>query len=343
MKQSATTVLKRSGWANRTRVTVIRCLAVLLVAAAGLALAPGSAHATFGGKNGPIAFRRFDPATGAFPLLRANPDGSGVTTLTELPGFFSDWSPDGRKIAFDFFDEQGGEQIATMNADGTNLQVITAGTGMTINEVPSWSPDETRILFDASNQSPDAPGFHTSLWTINVDGTDPRPFPMSNPGFDVEPKYSPDGQWVAFVRIRPPTGRSFQQEAVFIVNAHGGTARQLTAWGLADEHPTWSPDSQWIAFDADSATRNAETIEITHPDGSGLTVLLPGSAQIGGHKPWFSPDGKKILFGCVFTSGRHVVEDICVMNADGTHIVNLTNTPDTPENWPSWGPAPAGP
>ncbi len=31
------------------------------------------------------------------------------------------------------------------------------------------------------------------------------------------------------------------------------------------------------------------------------------------------------------------------MNADGTHIVNLTNTPDTPENWPSWGPAPAGP
>jgi hypothetical protein len=33
-------------------------------------------------------------------------------------------------------------------------------------------------------------------------------------------------------------------------------------------------------------------------------------------------------------------KDICVMNADGSDIVNLTSTPDVFENSPSWGPAP---
>ncbi len=28
------------------------------------------------------------------------------------------------------------------------------------------------------------------------------------------------------------------------------------------------------------------------------------------------------------------------MDADGTDIVNLTNTPEVFENWPSWGPMP---
>lgn len=29
--------------------------------------------------------------------------------------------------------------------------------------------------------------------------------------------------------------------------------------------------------------------------------------------------------------------DICVMNADGSSIVDLTNTPQVLEDWPSWG------
>src|SRR5690348_3864915 len=114
---------------------VIRRLAIFVVAGAGLALPVDTAQATFPGQNGPIAFRSFDPATGAFPLLRANSDGTSVTVLTERPGFFSDWAPDGRRIAFDFFDDQGNEQIATAGAHGRNPQVITSGTGMAINEV----------------------------------------------------------------------------------------------------------------------------------------------------------------------------------------------------------------
>ena len=54
------------------------------------------------------------PETGfGVPLLRAMPDGTQVTELNERPGFFTDWRADGERIAFDFFERDGDEQIAT--------------------------------------------------------------------------------------------------------------------------------------------------------------------------------------------------------------------------------------
>lgn len=290
------------------------------------------ASATFPGRNGPIAFRQFDPATEHFGLFRARPDGTQVTELTDRPGLFSDWRADGRRIAFDFFEPDGDEQIATMTAEGRDLRVITSGPG--IHELPSWSPDGRRLVFDFSPEAdPETPGFNTNLWTMRPDGTHARPLPMSTPGFDVEPKYSPNGRWIAFGRLRQ------DDAAVFIVDAEGGRVRQLTPWSTYVEHPTWSPDSRWITFNTAEGT-----IEAIRPDGRGRHTILAATEGRGGHKPWYSPDGSSILFMCenrglLADPPEDYDEDICVMDADGSHIVDLTNTPAKFENWPSWGPA----
>jgi Tol biopolymer transport system component len=312
----------------RTLLTTTLTLTVAASAAA-------PAGATFPGRNGPIAFRQFDPANGHFALFRALPDGTQVTELSDRPGFFSDWRADGRRIAFDFFDADGNEQIATMSADGGALREITSGPG--IHEVPSWSPDGRRIVFDYSPE-PDTntPGFQTRLWSMRPDGSHARPLPMWQPGFDVEPKYSPDGRWITFARLREDASAGDSQAAVFIVGANGGRVQQLTPWNTSVEHPTWSPDSNWIVFNTPEGT-----IEAIRPNGDGRHTILSATESFGGHKPWFSPDGSQILFMCAITDphGKYN-EDICVMNADGSGIVNLTNSPDTFENWPSWGPAP---
>jgi Tol biopolymer transport system component len=313
---------------------------------AGLALivagsAAATAHATFPGDNGPIAYRTFDFETGlGVPLFRALPDGSEVSVISDRPGFFSDWRADGRRIAFDFFEPDGDEQIATARPDGSDLRVITSGPG--IHEAPTWSPSGRRIVFDSSPQAdPNVPDFETRLWTMHADGTHARPLPMRHPGFDVEPKYSPNGRWIAFGRLRM-TSDGDQEQAVFIVRADGRGVRRLTPWRLNSEHPTWSPDSRWIIFD------NAPdgTIQVIRPNGHKRHTIAAARERFGGHKPWFSPDGSRILFMCE-TQGtlsdppEDYDEDICVMDADGSDIVNLTNTPGTFENWPSWGPAPS--
>jgi Tol biopolymer transport system component len=330
--------------------------AFVALAAMGVvaAVAAVPAGATFPGRNGPIAFRQFDPATGQLALYRALPDGSQVTELTDRPGFFSDWRPDGRRLAFDFFDAEGNEQIATMTADGGDLREITSGPG--IHEVPSWSPDGRDIVFDFSAEpDPNVPGFHTRLWTMRADGSHARPLPIRPSGFDIEPRYSPDGRWIAFGRLLISADGE-QQQAVFIVRAHGGPVRQLTPFELNAEHPTWSPDSRLITFDAPvTFDRPESSIQVIRPDGRARRTILPVAEGFGGHKPWFSPDGSRILFMCATTDldagvpielpdallDGHYNEDICVMNADGTRIANLTDSPNTLENWPSWGPAPA--
>jgi hypothetical protein len=71
---------------------------------------------------------------------------------------------------------------------------------------------------------------------------------------------------------------------------------------------------------------------------AGRRTILAATPALGGHKPWSSPDARKILFMCATPSSGDHNEDICVMNADGTRIADLTNTPTTLENWPSWGP-----
>jgi Tol biopolymer transport system component len=312
------------------RPTLFITLLALVLAAA--AVAP--AGATFPGRNGRIVYRQFDPVTERFPLLRANPDGTQVTELSDRPGLFSDWSADGRRVAFDYWDPDGNQQIATINADGSDLREITSGPG--IHEVPSWSPDGRRIVFDYSPEpDPGAPGFETRLWTMRADGTRARPLPMSVVGFDVEPKYSPDGRWIVFGRLRPAARDEDWRAAIYIVPASGGHVRRLTPSDGHVEHPTWSPDGRLITFNTPEGT-----IEAIRPNGRGRHTILAATEAFGGHKPWYSPDGTRILFVCGFTFPGGFNDDLCVMDADGTDIVNLTNAPATHENWPSWGPAP---
>ena len=70
---------------------------------------------------------------------------------------------------------------------------------------------------------------------------------------------------------------------------------------------------------------------------------MPESDGFGAHKPWFSPDGTKLVFMCenwgsLAEEPENYNEDICTANANGSNIVHIVDTPGTLENWPSWGP-----
>lgn len=309
-----------------------------LALAGALAVIPASATlATYPGANGRILFSRFDPAIGDQDLYTANPDGSHVVQVTHVPSYCPEWSPDGKRIVFTVAEPDSVGLVVAMDADGSNATPL--GTG----ECASWSPDGTQLVFDTSLVSPNDPGFSTSLWVMNADGSGRHQ--LMTPalsGFDVEPRWQPTGHLVAFTRIRKGS-LGIQQEAAMTVRVDGTGPRQLTSWGLAEEHPTWSPDGARIIFnDAASNPGAHETIWSMRADGTDRHVVYQGTSSTGGVKPQYSPDGRKILFACITYGsafGRGHTEDICTMNADGTGVVDVTNTPEY-ENQPAWGSAP---
>ncbi len=64
----------------------------------------------------------------------------------------------------------------------------------------AWSPDGKELAFTAEPLKDSAWSTNTDLWTVPVDGGEPKNLTADNPGADSQPSYSPDGGWIAFVR-----------------------------------------------------------------------------------------------------------------------------------------------
>ena len=311
--------------ASTALVCAVICLGGLTPAAA---TDDSYAHRT---QNGYIAFGRLDPAINDFSLWVAKSNGSGQKRVTEGPANFSDWSPDGRRIAFDFPDETG-VHVATIAPDGTNQRTLTKDVG--VQEAPGWSADGKWITYDAFNF--DTSPFAISIWIMRSDGSDARM--ITEGAIDVEPVFSPDGSKVAFGRIVGDSPQG-QLEAIYVVSSDGNGLREVVPARSGLEHPDWSPDGRTIVFNIapeDPAATDAGAILSIQPDGQQLRTLAPATKNLRFFKPAWSPDGRQLLAGCFDNKAR--LDRLCIISAGGEARVVVNG--DRHVNFPSWGPKP---
>jgi TolB protein len=118
---------------------------------------------------------------------------------------------------------------------------------------------------------------------------------------------------------------------MFTVNADG---TGLTLVRSSGGEAAWSPDGSRIAFiDVPTSGTNSQSLYLIDPDGTDVVELLsiPGSMS----DPAWSPDGTKIAFGGTDAEDQ----EIYVVNADGSKLVNLTDTAaPLGEIQPVWSP-----
>lgn len=340
-------------------------LATAAVVIAGLWITPASQAAV----NGNIVFSRF-PSQSRQQIVSAHPDGSGLIALSHpKKGFFdidASVSPDGSQVIYERDSDKdparGGPQpqFRVVGSGGGSTKVLDLGCTdpCVFDTTPTWTPTPGRIAYTRIVGPFDAPNGSARsgvLMTSALDGSDQRR--LSEPGIDgayedYYARYSPDGSYIVFLRIRnKPYG-----SAIFRMNADGTGSRRLTPWkiqaDIADVSPATSgPTQDLIVFETyghqapKGRTQNLATVPATCVSLRDcrnrihhLTHLRHGPGAR--FNPTWSPDGEQIAY-TKFQGDEHhcCVGDIYTMRADGTHRRPVETSPKFAYR-PDWGVAP---
>jgi len=83
----------------------------------------------------------------------------------------------------------------------------------------------------------------SNLWIVPTRGGRPRQFTAGD-HVDSEPKWSPDGKWIAFLSNR----QDEKQFQIYLIPSDGGEARRLTNLKGTIRHFDWSPDGRKLVL-----------------------------------------------------------------------------------------------
>jgi WD40 repeat protein len=151
------------------------------------------------------------------------------------------WSPDGKRIAF------YGRGWQVIDADGTNQHEIAPGIAIPQCYFlpPLWSPDSRRLAVVTSESGTsfchgwtDENFVGTNIVLIDIDGGKIEPLPSEDGMGNIDPAWSPDGSYLAFVSNR---GGSSE---IWVVNLDGSNLRQLTKNDHQVRFPNWRKTKQ---------------------------------------------------------------------------------------------------
>jgi TolB protein len=128
-----------------------------------------------------------------------------------------------------------------------------------------------------------------------------------------------------------------------VIGVDGKGLSQITPKGMLLDlfAGSWSPNGNGILFVARADSNHRRAIWEVNADGSGLHQLpIAGCGGPIAHPnsidcsyPGWSPDGTKIVFTRTSDGGKR--SDIAIANADGSGLIQITQTGDAGEA--DWG------
>jgi dipeptidyl aminopeptidase/acylaminoacyl peptidase len=284
------------------------------------------------------------------------------------------FSPDGARVAYVVVNNDGPgrpyPQIWLMNlAEGTSRRL---GGPKDVNATPVWSPDGRWLAYEGRE------GDKSGLSVARPDGSEPKFLarmegtnsPLPSTGQSIT--WSPDSRRIAFVSAvpGPETAEATGDPVVitrylykpdynegntrfndnrrlhmFVVDAAGGEARQLTTGEHYEHSIDWSPNGEEILFVSNREPNedqffNYDVFALKIADGAIRRLTATENAE---YTPLWSPDGKQIVYLATrrgLTDLETTMEDthVWLMNADGSNPRELGAALDNRQHRVGWAP-----
>jgi Tol biopolymer transport system component/DNA-binding winged helix-turn-helix (wHTH) protein len=191
------------------------------------------------------------------------------------------WTSDSRYIGFERCsgENPGIYLVPSLGGPETRLANTPGCNGI------SWSPKEPLLAF-SGKKSPDSPW---ALFLMSLDDRQPHQvtFPARDLIGDQVPVFSPDGKFIAFIRI---VGEGTPD--IYIAPVSGGPVRQLTYDKTGLGGITWASDGQKLVF---SSHREGGSSLWVIPVGGGEPKRLPLGGDVAS-EPTISRQGNRLIY-----------------------------------------------
>jgi len=228
---------------------------------------------------------------------------------------------------------------------------------------PRISPDGRTVAYVVTRIDGEANEYRSSIFLAPADRSSPPRRLTSGEKQDSSPRWSPDGQELAFV-----SNRADESKQLYVLPLGGGEARRLTKLKESVREPAWSPDGARIAFAArtpdplydeeDEGKRaphrftrlsfkfddegwtgdRRQQIYVAPADGSSKPVQLT-EGDFESMSPTWSPDGEWIAFASARDDDwdTKIMLDLYVVSSSGGEPVKVTRS-DGVCGFPAWSP-----
>ncbi|HBE70467.1 MAG TPA: peptidase S9 [Planctomycetaceae bacterium] len=216
-------------------------------------------------------------------------------------------------------DDEGnaGDPVDTMKSMKADCPVPPFGG----SEQFAFSPDGQEIALTLKLVNNPAESTDTGVYTYSLEGdgsgelTNMTP---GMPGYDMEPRYSPDGRYLAFHSMQRG-GFESDRNRIMIIDRSGGGMREVTS-GLDQtaHNATWAPDSQSLVFY--SETRGTQQVYRIGVEDSQLKQISSGRFD-------FSviatiPDSQQVL---VRQQSMLRPTELAIVGADSGSVTTITD------------------
>ena len=254
------------------------------------------------------------------------------------------FSHDGQRLIFQSTrDGRTCDQQYTMRIDGSDLKRVSMGQGKT---TCGYYTDGDRKIFFASTHAADtacppkpdpSKGYVWGLdpydiYAANADGSGLKR--LTNFGvYTAEGTLSPDGKRIVFTSLKDG------DLDLYTMNVDGSGIKRLTTAVGYDGGAFFSPDGKQIVYRAwhptDTALTNYRTLlkqRLVRPNRMEIWVMnADGSnqhqiTQLGGANfgPFFTPDGRRIIFSSNYKNPHSSNFDLYLVNLDGSGLEQIT-------------------
>ena len=243
--------------------------------------------------------------------------------MTSEHASYPSWSPDGASIAFESTRDGDDSEIYVMRLETTLIVQLTDNDSS--DGQPAWSPDGTRLVFVSERDG------NQEIYRMREDGTEPTRL-TEYPGRDIHPRFSFDARTILFNRERGSTA------AVYEMSFDGMNVEPVIEAPLPLTFPSRSRDGARILLvkwsPPDSGRRSPNTDIALLSAESESPALLTRHPGFDGYPVW-SADGTRIAFSSDRDGGR---QQVFVMDADGSNVVQVTTSETIRFARPSWAP-----